>query len=96
MNKGLIDGVEMAIDCGYKISKRDYEEYLKITEEKKMKKEVTVIATAEITFIKDREGTINKKQLEINIKHMTGADDVHVIKVQEFIMEENKMVKENK
>ncbi|MGN0481294.1 MAG: hypothetical protein ACI4EV_06965 [Lachnospiraceae bacterium] len=87
MNRGLIEGIEMAIDCGYQVSKKDYEEYLRTLEENKMKKETTTIATVEITFINDNEKKLNKKQLATNIKHMTGADDVNVTKVQEFIME---------
>ena len=87
MNRGLIEGVEMSIDCGYQVSKKDYEEYIRTLEEKKMKKETTTIATVEITFINDHEKKLNKKQLAANIKHMTGADDVNVTKIQEFIME---------
>lgn len=83
MNRGLKECVELGIDYGLELSDGAYEEYLKEMENA-MSKEYTTIVTAELTFISNQEKKINKKQMATNIKHMVGADDVVIAKVQEF------------
>ncbi len=52
-------------------------------------KETTTVITVELTFISKKDMKIHKKQLATNIKYMVGADDVHIVNVQEFILEKD-------